>query len=416
MRQRHRPHLTALLAVLIAAGCSTAAPSGQSLADEITVFLISGPSDSAIQALIPDFTAATGIKVKVVEAGYDDAHPQQLLAFQSKRGQYDVVQFDNPFLAPYVAQQALAPLDEFLAKSTEYDNVDFVPALQEYGQVGGVTYGLPLSTEPLILWYRKDIYDALGLQVPTTWDEYRANAEAIQESGKAAGQVIAYASPQTSWWWLQFLWSYGGDLHDDQKNPTVTTPEAVKATEVMKALLASSPDSAISANTDEVTSIFISTDVGQMINYSGFYPVVTDRAQSKVADKVGYAKVPAGTADVIELTGWNIGIPADSKKQAAGQRFLEWILGKTNAKRFLEAGAAAVGRSSTTSDPELLKKFPYLSVLVPSAESGRPLPQLVEWPEIQNAIGTRVADIMTDKQSIEDGLEALQADLTAILK
>jgi ABC-type glycerol-3-phosphate transport system substrate-binding protein len=195
----------AAVSVLGISGC--AATSAED--NEITVFLIQSPTADAIKARIPDFTAETGIKVNVVDAPYDDAHQKMLLAFNSKKGAYDVVQFDNPYLAPFASQGTLAPMDDNIQGSADYDIADFVPALQDYGKYEGQTYGLNLSTEPFLLWYRTDIYKDLNLNVPTTWDEYLANAKAIQASGKASGQVIANASSVNSWWWLQLVWSFG---------------------------------------------------------------------------------------------------------------------------------------------------------------------------------------------------------------
>ena len=103
----------------------------------------------------------------------------------------------------------------------------------------------------------------------------------IQDSGKADGQIIAFANPVNSWWWLQFLWSFGGDLTDASGTPTVATPEAIAATDYYKKLLAVSPKSAISSNGDDATSLFITQNVGQMITYSGYWPTIMDPAQSK---------------------------------------------------------------------------------------------------------------------------------------
>ncbi|MGH9917974.1 MAG: extracellular solute-binding protein, partial [Nitrososphaerales archaeon] len=42
---------------------------------------------------------------------------------------------------------------------------------------------LPFDTPTLVLFYRTDIYQKLGLTPPTTWDEHFANSQAIVKSG-----------------------------------------------------------------------------------------------------------------------------------------------------------------------------------------------------------------------------------------
>jgi ABC-type glycerol-3-phosphate transport system substrate-binding protein len=406
----------AAVSVLGISGCAATSADNTSASDnEITVFLIQSPTADAIKARIPDFTAETGIKVNVVDAPYDDAHQKMLLAFNSKKGAYDVVQFDNPYLAPFASQGTLAPMDDYIQGSAEYDISDFVPALQDYGKYEGSTYGLNLSTEPFLLWYRTDIYKELNLKLPTTWDEYLANAKAIQASGKADGQVIANASSVNSWWWLQLVWSFGGDLTDADGNPSVNSAAAVKATDFMKELLKVSPKSAVTANGDDATTLFTTQNVGQMINYSGYAPVIMNPESSKYTDKIAAATIPSGVTNITELTGWNIGVPADSKKQENAWKFLEWLLSKNNTPKLMDAGAAAIGRTSIVNNAEITAKSPYIAMLGPAAETGRRLPALTQWAEISNQIGAAVQDILTGKTSTAKGLDALNGQLAVTL-
>lgn len=411
--RKRRAGLIALTFVAAAAlaGC---APSTSDNADEITVFLIPSPTADAISARIPAFEEETGISVNVVDSPYDDAHQKMLLSFQSGNGAYDVVQFDNPYLAPFASQGALEAMDDLIDGSEAYDIADFVEPLQEYGTYEGETYGLNLSTEPFLLWYRTDIYDELGLSVPTTWDEYLSNAEVIQASGLADGQVIANASSVNSWWWLQLVWSFGGDLMDADGNPTVNSPEAVRATEYMQDLLEVSPQSALTATGDDATTLFATQNVGQMINYSGYYPVIADPAMEN-SDKFATAVIPVGDENITELTGWNIGIPADSKKKDAAWQFLEFLLSKENTPKLMEEGAAAIGRTSIVEDPAIIAETPYIALLGPASESGRRLPALVEWAQVSNQIGVAVQNILSGSVSAQDGLDALTVELTSTL-
>jgi len=397
------------------AACTAATPPQAGKVDSLTIFLTPSPTEDAIKKLLPAYEKETGVKVTVVDAPYDDAHQKQLLSFKSKQGAYDVVQFDNPFLATYGEQDALVDLTDRVKGSAKFAQDDFVPALQQYGVYNDKLIGLNLSTEPFLFWYRKDIYAQLGLTVPTTWDEYYNNAKKIQDSGKADGQVIAFSNPVNSWWWLQFLWSFGGDLTDASGAPSVTSPEAVAATDYYKKLLAVSPKSAISSNGDDATSLFITQNVGQMITYSGYWPTIMDPKQSKHVDNIGYAAIPKGKSDIVQLTGWNMGIPSDSKKQDAAWNFVEWLIGKDGSKALLQAGGAAIGRTSMAADSALVKENPYLPLLPEAATNGRRLPALVEWPEISNQIGIRVADVMTGKADSQASLTELNTDLARIL-
>ena len=394
---------------------TTSGSGGASTASEINLFLIPSPSATALEKLAPEFTAKTGIKVNFTETEYGTAHQKALLSIQAKQGAFDVVQYDNTFLAAFANAGALAPLNDYTSKSAEYDIADFSDALQHYGDYKGTSYGLVLSTEPFLLWYRKSILDKAGVQPPTTWDEFKTVAAATNANG-TAGQVMGYG-PNTDWWWMQMLWSWGGKLYDDTLKPTVNTPEAVAATEFYKDMLQYAPKGALGLNGDDVTSQFTSTKIAQMVQYSGYASLIYDPKTSSFPDDIAAVSVPAGKVDAVELAGWNIGIASDSPNKDAAWQFLEFALGKSNAKKMLEYGAAAIGRKSVTSDPAMIAKYPYLSLLSLDKPDllVYPYPHLVVWPEFDKACADALADIVAGKVPVQDGLNALNEKLTGIL-
>ena len=386
-----------------------------SWADELNLFLSPSPSSTAIQSFIPAFEKATGHKVNVTEIPYGEMHQKLMLSVQLKQGQYDVAQFDNSFLTAFGAAGSMQPLDDRIAASKEYDISDFSKGQQDYGKYKGQTLGLTLSTEPFIQWYRTDIYDALGLKPAKTWEEYKANAKAVKDSGKGDGSIFGFGA-NVSWWWMTMVWSFGGHLYDENYNPTVNTPEAIAGTQFLKDMIAYAPEGALSASSDDATIKFLSTDIGAMIQYSGYWGMLSDPANQKHQGKIGTAPMPKGVADVTHLAGWNIGIPADAKNPDAAWQFLEFVLGKSKAKNYLNAGAAAIGRKSIIGDAELVSKYPYLPVLdIPEGTRIERYPQIRVWPEFEKAALDALAGIMNGTVEVKAGLDALQETEKPIL-
>ena len=407
--------LVAVLGACTSSSSGSASSAGATSGGTINLFLIPSPSASALEKSIPAFEKATGIQVKFTETDYGTAHQKALLSIQSKQHAFDVVQYDNTFLAPFANANALAPLGSYVKNSAEYDINDFSPSLQTYGTYKGTDYGLMLSTEPFLTWYRTDIYNKLGIQPPKTWDDFKAASEKIKASSLAAGNIMGYG-PNTDWWWMELVWSWGGQLYDKNFVPTVNTPQAVAATEYYKSLLASAPKGALSATGDDVTSIFVSKPVGEMIQYAGYASGVFDPKTSSYSTMIGTAAVPTGVANATELAGWNIGIAADSLQKDKAWKFLEFALGKSQAKTFLSYGAAAIGRISITSDATLVAKNPYLKLLtLSSGTTVYPYPHLVTWPEFDKACADALANIVAGKVAVQQGLDQLQATLTTIL-
>ena len=393
-----------------AAGCPKPDQNNKTL----NLLLIDSPSADAIETFIPAWEKKTGIKVKVTKYDYNVAHQKQLLSYKQKAGAYDIAQFDNTYIVPFGSQNLMIPLDDCV-KSPAYDLNDFPKSLRNYGDYKGHTLGLMLSTEPMIQWYRKDIYQKLGLKPAKTWDEYKANAIKVNASGRAKGTMMGFGV-NAEWWWWALTWTFGGHLYNSNFKPEANSPAAVKAADYMKSLIPYSTKGAVSATGDDATAKFVTEDIGSLINYSGYYGWINDPKRSKIIGKFATARMPIGSTDVTHLAGWNIGIPADGKNPGNAWNFLEFVLGKANAHKYLATGAAAIGRNSITGDKALLKRQPYLKLLnLPSTSRVERYPQLRTFPEVDKAMSDALGNIMSGKSASKPALDDLQKKLVKIL-
>ncbi|MGZ4392293.1 MAG: ABC transporter substrate-binding protein [Gaiellaceae bacterium] len=406
-----------LLAVASTAsgGASTHRTSAQTT---ITVGLITSPSADAIQKLAPQFTKKTGIKVKFVVQDWASGHQKYLLAFKSHQGLYDVIQFDDPYLGAFAAGHFLQPLDSMMNGSAAYDAKDIPAPIRQYGKIKGVTYALDLSSEPYLYWYRTDIFSKLHLKPAKTWDQYVTLAQKIQASGLGSGNTMGFAqSGSLPYHWFQLLWSAGGDMVDKNGHVNVTSAAAVKATNQLVALEKAAPSSALSGTDDDAVSEFCQQNVGQLMSFSGYWPVVHDKTKCKPWNKFATTTVPRGAgSNVSLLEGWHMGLPSDSKNKQAAWTFAEWLLGKANAANLLNAGAAAIARQSLLSNAALVKKYPYLPTLLATAKIARPAYRYSTMPQITQEIANDLQNIMTGQTSVANGLKTMQGALSKILK
>ena len=86
--------------------------------------------------------------------------------------------------------------------------------------------------------------------------------------------------------------------------------------------------------------------------------------------------------------------------------FLEFVLGKSNAKQYLLSGAAAIGRKSISSDAELLALHPYLPLLnIPAGSRIERYPQIRVWPEFEKAVLDALPAMLNGEVEIQAGLE-----------
>src|SRR5687767_11581935 len=97
--------------------------------------------------------------------------------------------------------------EPFIANIVE----SFLPTVSQNGQIFGVPSQTAMGGGIL---YNKRIYEELGLSVPTTWEEFAANNEAIKEAGIAP--VIATFGDT----WTSQLFVLADYYNVEQANPT----------------------------------------------------------------------------------------------------------------------------------------------------------------------------------------------------
>jgi raffinose/stachyose/melibiose transport system substrate-binding protein len=106
----------------------------------------------------------------------------------------------------------------------EYENFGwkerFVPAAMESAYYDGDLYGVPLSIHVLALFYRKDIFEAAGIeQVPTTYDELMAANDQLV----AAGYIPLSMGGKYGWMTMRLIdqlmeYACGAEMHDALKS------------------------------------------------------------------------------------------------------------------------------------------------------------------------------------------------------
>ncbi|MFE5964411.1 ABC transporter substrate-binding protein [Streptomyces sp. NPDC056463] len=60
----------------------------------------------------------------------------------------------------------------------------FPKAIQDLVTFGGKTWTVPFDAAPQVYYYRTDLFKKYGIEVPKTWDEFRAAAEKVKKADK----------------------------------------------------------------------------------------------------------------------------------------------------------------------------------------------------------------------------------------
>ncbi|OLT02604.1 hypothetical protein BJF90_29115 [Pseudonocardia sp. CNS-004] len=146
-----------------------------------------------------------GVDVQVTNVGQGDEHYTQLRTVLSAgTGAPDAVQMEFKNIPAFVLTDSLVDLTEYGAADVENR---FLPSAWQQVKMGDGIYGIPQDTGPMIMLYRPDIFDGLGIPVPTTWEEYVAAGRQIKASGP--DRFIGNIGPDDAGGVSSLLWQAG---------------------------------------------------------------------------------------------------------------------------------------------------------------------------------------------------------------
>ena len=194
--------------------------------DPIDIWIVTGRDQSTILKTMvdDDFTGKTGIKVNVKLVAADAI----LTAVVAGNGPDIVLSVDGWFAVNYAMRNAVEDLTQF----PDFEEVvkpfyasALTPLTWDNGTSQGV-YGLPETQNFSLLFYRKDVLDELGLDVPQTWDDLIAELPTIQGNSLTVGVPFPDIGIADITVLNSMIYQRGGEIYDEEKKRTLIDEEA----------------------------------------------------------------------------------------------------------------------------------------------------------------------------------------------
>jgi len=361
-----------------------------------------------IKNKLPEFEKETGLKVELSQYGEDQLSDQYNVKLNAGTNEIDVMMYRPLQEGKLFAENSyLADLSTNVKANKDWGWEDF-----QAGPVGATTYqdkvvGVPIITEQEVLYYRKDLLQKAGLEVPATMAELEAAAKAIKEQNPGvAGFVARTGKSAAVTQFSSFLFSFGGDFIDEKNKSGIASDAAKKAYAFYGGLIRNyGPDN---VSTDmgwpEAMALFTQGQAGLYTEADSLYKNATDPATSKVADTVGFAPMPAGSdgSKAYNIPSWALGVNEASENQANSWKFIEWATSKTMTLDIQKAGVPGA-RTSVWDDPEGIATYPadLAEAIAVSTKNGvghdRPL--VIRVPESRELVGDPIVVAITGGDS-----------------
>src|ERR1700754_687559 len=198
-------------AFLTAALATTALPAIAGEFDGVTVNIMTqtGAIQEPLQRRAPEFEKLTGAKINSIAGPFSDLYQKVLTDWASGTNSVDAAVFAPQWMVDYVAGGYLEDITDRVAKDTAIQWNDIGAFFRDFSaKYDGKTYLIPLDGDFHMLYYRADVFKAAGLEPPKTWDDYLADAKALNgkdmngDGTPDYGSCIAKKRNAQSYWFV----------------------------------------------------------------------------------------------------------------------------------------------------------------------------------------------------------------------
>lgn len=395
----------ALAPVLSACGGSSSGGSSGGGVTRLTFASAKFYGKSNMQQIVDQFNASQSkIHVNYRElpppSSSTEVHQQLVQSVGRGDGSVDVFTQDIIWIAEFAGAGWALPLDDYLDAT---EKAAYFPGLIESCTWQGKLTALPWFVDSGMLYYRKDLLDGAGIQVPTTWDQLQTGAQSLMSSGKV----------QYGFLWqgkqaevlvcdlVEFVGSAGGSiLGPDGTTVKIADPQAATGVQFMVDSLDTakiSPKDLLSWDEEPSRRPFTAGQAAFLRNWSYAYAIAQDPSQSSVVDKVGVAPLPAftGGTSTACLGGYQFGVSASSKKKDAAVEFVKWMSSPATQLKFATEVGLAPSRSAVFDEPALAAANPFMVKLKDVFVGGAPRPVTPKYPQVSLALQSGISKALS---------------------
>ena len=372
----------------------------------------------AIQAVLPDFEAATGLTVKLEGGPVSGNEMMTKYSTALAAGSSPVDVFSDADESSPIFSRAgwLEPLDDVIPQETWDDFPEsFASQIENFHSLDGVHYRIPHEFAISFFWTRKDWLDEKGLTAPATWDEVVETGKMFTDSANGVwGTTDGLLKPGLLYVYIAYLTAQtGGKVFDFDEGTGTALQFLYDMIHTHKIF----PDTALNDNYDKQNELYMADKVAFMRQWPYFQSVAQGDAEWYAPEKVQIELPPAGPAGShCWWGGWGWSVPKSAPNLDGAKELIKYISSNEVAPKlaqgqswFIVPRASVLAAFEGVDDPIIAAQGLYAAEGVPSA---RPLHPKVA--EAQIIVDDMASLFLTKQASLSDVLKQGQELIAAL--
>ncbi len=398
---------TAMLCAVAAACGGTGSGTGSAADGEAVRFLVFGDPDelAAYRTVVDAYEQQTeGADVELVEASDREDLIARLSTSIAGGEPPDLFLMNYRYYGQFAAKGAIEPMESRLRESSVLHTEDFYPVAIEAFRWQGEQLCMPQNVSSLAVYYNRDLFREYGVPEPPdkwTWTDLVSKAQALtrdangkqvrggESEGTSGVSVYGLGVEPTVIRIAPFVWSNGGEIVDDPRNPTRFTLDTPEAEEVLRNFLELRLAYGVIPTDDEVEAEDDETRFanGRLAMYlSSRRSTTTFRSITDFEWDVAPLPVYDKPAGILHSDAYCM--TTGSQNQDAAWAFVEFALSPEGQRIIARTGRTVpsnmeVSRSRAFLDPTQPPR--RAQVFLDAISTVRAVPSISTWPEIEDA-------------------------------
>lgn len=325
---------------------------------------------------------------------------------------------------------ALIPVDDVIA---DIGKDRFSEKALSEGEKDGKCYSLPLYSHAQVMWYRKDLLKAAGLEVPKTWKEFAKAAKLLTKDGVYGCSFPCGSNDLMGTRFLNFyVRSGGGSLLTDDLKANLTSKPAIQGIKYWLDIYKNcSPKDSVNYNVTDQATLFYQGKTAFDFN-SGFEIGGVKTNSPDLVDQIDCAPLPkihesdpdygAETSN-IPLVVWK-----NSKHPEICKAFIKKLYEKDTYIKFLSTEPVGMLPSITGisdapkyKDNPTMKKFSHAAEVITNAMNMGTAIGFEKGPSLQAGLLTSQGiiegmfqDIITNGTSVKKAAKTAEKKLNMV--
>ncbi|UDY34569.1 extracellular solute-binding protein [Dermatobacter hominis] len=421
----------AALAVALCAGGLAACSSGDDSGTPTLIWYIN-PDNGGQKTLAQECGDASDgayrIQTQILPNEADAQREQLVRRLAAQDSSIDLMSLDPPFVAEFANAGYLRPITD--PADVDQLTAGVLDAPMKTAEWDGELVATPFWANTQLLWYRKSVAAAAGVDPTSEAFTWQAMIEAAESQEKRIGvQGRRYEGYMV--WINALVASAGGQIITDadkgkDAKPSMAGPAGDAAAKIVGGLARSpaAPADMSTAGEEEARSLFQGDSGSFMVNWPYVYQAAKESVEAgaidqSVLDDIAWARYPqavAGEQSAPPLGGIDLAIGNFTDHPDEALDAVKCITSvENNAQYMVESGNPAA-RAAAYDDPKVKEAFPMADLIRDSIDTAGPRPITPYYGDVSTSVqrvwhpSTAVRSPATPEETDEFMTEVLRGE------